>query len=107
MKVSKRILAGIVAGVTTAGLGVSLAMAAPPVVPALPAEQQALVDAGFVKKATWARFDKQDGQCHLRVERSGANYYVYTSGKVNGIAYPIRPAHVVATVSLLNTNCQG
>ena len=88
-----------------AGSGVGIAAAVTE--PELPVEQQALLDMGYTKAAFWARFDKQNGDCHITVMQVGVNYYVTTSGKLKATLYPVIPTQVVAGATLLDANCQG
>ena len=87
---------------TIVGTGVVMAATTP-----LPSEQQALIDAGYTKAETWAKFDKQMGSCHIQVQASGKNYYVFTTGKLNSTLYPVIPKQLMAGVTLMNANCQG
>ena len=104
MKYATKLTAGILGILTLGFTGVGLAATIPP---ALPTEQQALVSAGFTKAKTWAKFDKQHGDCHITVEKNGKNYYIVTSGKLKASLYPVIPKQVVSGAALMDANCQG
>lgn len=107
MKLTRKLLAGASALVVTSATGIGLASALTPTPPAVPAEQQALVTAGYAKVADWGKFVKVQNGCTTTVMLSGTNYYVSTKGKLSSTLYPVRPNHVVAGADLLAANCQG
>ena len=104
MKSTIKVIIGTVTtlAVTLTGVGIASAVA-----PSLPSEQQSLINANFVKAATWAKFDKQIGSCHIEVQLSGKNYYIFTTGKLKSTLYPVIPTQVMNAVTLMNANCQG
>ncbi len=104
MKLTTKLLVSIVTAfsVSLAGVGIASAVA-----PSIPAEQQSLLNAGFTKTATWAKFDKQIGACHIQVQLSGKNYYIFTTGKLKSTLYPVIPKQVTNAVTLMDANCQG
>ena len=105
MKYAKRLLTGsVVAAALSTGI-VAFAAAVTP--PAVPVEQQALLNNGYTQTASWGKFDKQAGACHVTVEVSGKNYYVFSSGKFSATLYPVHPGQVVNGAKLMEDNCQG
>jgi hypothetical protein len=105
MKIRTKLIAGAALAVAMTGTTVVVSAVD---APALPAEQQALVIAGYTKTASsWAKFEKQDGACRVTVEQVGKNYYVFTSGKRVATLYPVIPSQVVAGAALMDVNCQG
>jgi hypothetical protein len=105
MKYTKRIIVGSLFAFMLSGSAFALATAATP--PALPAEQQALLNNGYKETASWGKFEKQAGACHMMVELSGKNYYVTSTGKLAASLYPVRPSHVVDGATFAEANCQG
>ena len=104
MKHATKIIAGVItiSAIVVSGVGIVSATA-----PALPTEQQALVNAGYTKTLSWAKFDKQDGGCHITVEASGKNYYILTKGKRKASLYPVIASQVVNGAAFMDENCQG
>ena len=98
-------IATTILAASTVGVGALAAVAS--AAPTLPAEQQALLNAGYTETASWGKFDNQHGACHITVELSGKNYYVFTRGTLSATLYPVRPGHVVDGAALLDANCQG
>ena len=91
----------------TAVIATSVGVAVAVTPPAVPAEQQALLDAGYTKKADYGLFVKQDGNCKITVQKSGKNYYVTSKGKFGAQIYPVQPSQVLNAANLINANCQA
>jgi len=104
MKLSRKMTTAAVA--LTSVLGVGAVGVAAHAASTLPAEQQALVTAGYTNTGGW-KFTKQDGACRVTVEAVGKNYYVLTTGKMSAEMYPVRANHVVDAAALMDANCQG
>ena len=104
MKKSTKIAAIAAAATSALVSGAAVVLAAAPTVPA---EQTALVEAGYAKVANWGKFVKDENGCKTTIMLSGDNYYVSTSGKLKSTLYPVRPTHVVDGADLLTANCQG
>ena len=104
MKYVKRIALGSVVAVALSTGALAFAGAITP--PVLPVEQQALLNNGYTETASWGKFDKQAGACHVTVELSGKNYYVFSTGKFSTTLYPVHPDQVVAGATLIQANCQ-
>ena len=105
MKYAKRLVFGsTVAAILSTGAIAFTSAVTPPV---LPPEQQALISNGYTETASWGKFDKTTGTCHVTVEVSGKNYYVFSSGKFSATLYPVHPDQVVSGAKFMEGNCQG
>ena len=103
MKYAKRLITGSVLAAALSTGAIAFVAAVPP---PLPTEQQSLISHGYTETASWGKFDKQAGACHMTVELNGKNYYVVSKGKFSSTLYPVHPDQVVAGASLLEANCQ-